>query len=79
MFGISIPIVFFPGTGAILVDIELVLLAMSSVRLTILEVFIPAAGSNSYKVTTGPGLTFLIFPIIPKSRRVFSRNLESSL
>ena len=63
MFGISIPIVFFPGTGAILVDIELVLLAMSSVRLTILEVFMPAAGSNSYKVTTGPvSYTHLTLP-----------------
>ena len=77
--GISIPIVFFPGTGAILVEIELVLLAISSVKFIILEVLIPAAGSNSYKVTTGPGLTFFILPIIPKSNNVFSKNFDSSL
>ena len=37
----------------------------------------PAAGSNSFKVTTGPLLTFLIFPSTPKSKRIFSRNSGS--
>src|SRR5210317_171993 len=76
LLGISIPIVFLPGTVATLVAIELVLLAMSSDKLIIFEVLIPAAGSNSYKVTTGPALTLFIFPIIPKSRSVSSKNFD---
>jgi len=44
-FGISIPIVLFPGIVATLVDIELVYLAMSSAKLTIFETLIPEAGS----------------------------------
>ena len=76
LFGISIPIVFLPVTVAILVDTELVLLAISSDKFIILDVLIPAAGSNSYKVTTGPGLTLFILPIIPKSSRVSSKNLD---
>ena len=44
LLGISIPIVFFPGTVATRVAIELVLLAMSSDKLIIFEVLIPAAG-----------------------------------
>ena len=59
--GISIPIVFLPGIAETLADIELVFLAMSSDKLTIFETFIPGAGSNSYKDTTGPLLTFLSF------------------
>ena len=51
---------------AILADSELVFLAISSDKLIILETLIPAAGSNSFKVTTGPLLTFLIFPSTPK-------------
>ena len=54
--GISIPIVFFPGIVATRVDTELVCLAISSARLTILETLIPEAGSNSFNVTTGPQL-----------------------
>ena len=63
-----------PGIVAILADSELVFLAISSERLIILETLIPAAGSNSFKVTTGPWLTFFIFPFTPKSKRIFSRN-----
>ena len=37
---------------AILADSELVFLAMSSDKLIILETFTPAAGSNSFRVTT---------------------------
>ena len=72
--GISIPTVFFPGIVATLVDSELVFLATSSERLIILETLIPGAGSNSYKVTTGPWLIFLIFPSTPKSKKIFSKN-----
>ena len=48
------PTVLLPGIVAILADSELVFLAISSERLIILETLIPAAGSNSFKVTTGP-------------------------
>jgi hypothetical protein len=48
------PIVLLPGIVEILADSELVFLAMSSDKLTIFETFTPAAGSNSFKVTTGP-------------------------
>ena len=44
---------------------------MSSERFTILETFTPGAGSNSFKVTTGPLLTFLILPLTPKSNKIF--------
>ena len=49
---------------------------MSSDKLTIFETFTPGAGSNSYKDTTGPLFTFLIFPFIPKSKRIFSIKSE---
>ena len=52
--GNSIPIVLLPGIVAILADSELVFLAISSDRLIIFETLTPGAGSNSYKVTTGP-------------------------
>ena len=56
--GISIPTVFLPGITATLADVELVFLAKSSDKFTIFETFTPAAGSNSYKLTTGPLLIF---------------------
>ena len=43
-----------PGIVAILADSELVFLAISSERLIIFETLTPAAGSNSFKVTTVP-------------------------
>jgi hypothetical protein len=52
--GNSIPTVFFPGIVAIRADSELVFRAISSERFIILETLIPGAGSNSFKVTTGP-------------------------
>ena len=73
-FGNSIPIALEPGITEILADSELVFLAISSDRFTIFETFTPAAGSNSFKVTTGPELIFLILPSTPKSRSIFSRN-----
>ena len=60
-FGISIPTVFFPGMIDTLADVELVLRARSSERLTILETLTPGAGSNSYKLTTGP--LFIMIPM----------------
>ena len=39
---------------AILADSELVLRAISSERFIIFDTLIPAAGSNSFYVTTGP-------------------------
>ena len=75
--GNSIPIVFLPGMVAILADSELVFLAISSERFIIFETFTPAAGSNSFSVTTGPWLTFLIFPLTPKSISIFSKNSGS--
>ena len=62
---------------AIRADSELVFLAISSERLIIFDTLIPAAGSNSFKVTTGPLLTFLIFPSTPKSKSIFSKNSGS--
>ena len=63
-----------PGIVATLVEIELVFLAISSAKLIIFETFIPDAGSNSFKVTTGPLLILLIFPSTPKSSKIFSKN-----
>ena len=70
--GISIPIVFFPGIIETLVDTELVFRAISSDKFIIFETLIPGAGSNSYKLTTGPLFIFVIFPLIPKSSNIFS-------
>ena len=62
-----------------LADSELVFLATSSDKLIIFETLIPAAGSNSFKVTTGPRLTFFIFPSTPKSNKIFSKKVSSIL
>jgi len=69
--------VLLPGIVAILADSELVFLAISSDKLIIFETFTPAAGSNSLRVTTGPWLTFLIFPLTPKSNKIFSKKSGS--
>ena len=61
----------------ILADSELVFLAISSDRFIIFETFTPAAGSNSFNVTTGPWLIFFIFPLTPKSNNIFSKNSGS--
>ena len=68
---------FFPGITDTRVDVELVFRAKSSAKFIIFETFTPGAGSNSYKLTTGPLLIALIFPSIPKSRRIFSMNSPS--
>ncbi len=66
-----------PGIVAIRADSELVFLAISSAKFIILETLTPAAGSNSFKVTTGPWLTFFILPLTPKSNKIFSKNSGS--
>ena len=50
---------------------------MSSDKFIIFETLTPGAGSNSFKVTTGPWLTFLILPLTPKSKSIFSKNSGS--
>ena len=63
--GSSIPITVFPGiveTRADSADIER---AISSERPITLLAFKPGAGSSSYIVTTGPGLTDTISPRTP--------------
>ena len=55
------PTVFLPGIIETLAETELVFLAISSDKLIIFETFTPGAGSNSYKLTTGPLLIFLFF------------------
>ena len=51
-----------PGIVDILADSELVFLAISSERLITFETFIPAAGSNSLRVTTSPNRTYKGIP-----------------
>ena len=62
-----------------LADVELVLRARSSDKLIIFDTFTPGAGSNSYRLTTGPLLIFVILPSIPKSNNIFSINWASGL
>ena len=63
LFGTSIPIVPFPGIGAIILipkaDNER---AISSSNFFIFEIRIPASGKIAYRVTVGPivGLIFAI-------------------
>ena len=59
------PITDLPGivdTRVARADIDL---AISSAKLITLLAFRPAAGSNSYNVTTGPGFTDNISPFTP--------------
>ena len=54
-FGTSIPIVPFPGIGAIILMPSAERdKAISSSRFLILEILIPASGTISYNVTVGP-------------------------
>ncbi len=39
-----------------------------------LDDLIPGAGSNSYKVTTGPGFTLIISPLMPNSSKIVSND-----
>ena len=57
---------------------EDIALAISSDKPTTLLVLIPAAGRNSYKVTTGPYLKLTIFPSTPYSLNIISSFFENS-
>ena len=60
LLGTSIPIVPFPGIGAIILipnaDKES---AISSSKFLILEILIPASGTISYNVIVGPTVAFI--------------------
>ena len=75
---VSIPIVLDPGTTAIRTDTALIERAISSDKPITLAIFVPGAGSNSYNVTTGPGLICTILPITPNSCKS-SSNLKAIL
>ena len=65
--GTSIPTTDLPGSGATMRRLTaLSASARSSARLTMRATLVPGAGSNSYIVTTGPGLTSVTRPSIPK-------------
>ena len=70
---------FLPGIVETRADVELVLRAISSDRFIIFETLTPGAGSNSYKLTTGPLFIFVILPSIPKSNNIFSIKDPSGL
>ena len=65
LFGTSIPIVPFPGIGAIILipsaDSER---AISSSRFFIFDILIPASGIISYKVTVGPTVALILAMLI---------------
>jgi len=66
LFGTSIPIVPFPGIGAIiLMPSAAKLSAISSSRFLILEIRTPASGTISYKVIVGPTVALIdVMPIL---------------
>ena len=77
VFGTSIPIAALPGMGAtIRILIARMASARSSVRVTILLIFTPGAGSYSKVVITGPGATSTTFPCTPKSSNFFSSSCD---
>ena len=64
-FGSSIPITERPGIVETLVAKADIDLAISSDKEITRLAFKPAAGSSSYRVTTGPGLTEIMLPLTP--------------
>ncbi len=66
------PRALLPGITAMRADRALIERAISSASPTMREVLIPLAGSNSKSVTTGPGRTFSIEPLMPKSSKTSS-------
>ena len=70
--GISMPMTLSPGTTAMRTESALIDRAMSSARLITRVVLIPGAGSSSNKVTTGPGRTLTILPLMPYSSNTVS-------
>ena len=65
-FGTSIPIVPFPGIGAIiLIPSAAKLSDISSSRFFILEILTPASGTISYNVMVGPTVAEIdVIPIL---------------
>ena len=60
-FGTSIPMVPFPGIGAIiLIPSALRLKAISSSRFLIFDILTPGAGTISYNVTVGPTVALIL-------------------
>ena len=66
LLGTSIPIVPFPGIGAIILIPKAASdRAISSSRFFILEILTPAFGTISYKVTVGPIVALILeIPIL---------------
>ena len=61
MFGTSIPIVPFPGMGAMIrIPKADKLSAISSSKFLIFEIRTPGAGMISYKVTVGPTVALIL-------------------
>jgi len=78
--GISIPMAALPGMGATMRTLwAFRARARSSARLAILLILTPGAGSSSYIVMTGPGLTSATLPSTPKSASFLSRSLALSM
>ena len=66
------PMTLRPGTVAMRTARAHMERAMSSAKPMTRLVLVPGAGSNSYKVTTGPGRTLTTCPLTPKSSKVVS-------
>ena len=81
--GSSMPMTLRPEITAMRADTADMERATSSASEITREDLTPAAGSNSYKVTTGPGRTAVIRPLTPKSTstassmRAFSSSASS--
>ena len=76
LFGTSTPKNCVPYICAILTAPTPILLDISSAKLIMVLILIPAAGSISNKVTTGPSFTFMTLISILKSEKTFSNNSE---
>ncbi|MNV50121.1 hypothetical protein D3C71_1421110 [compost metagenome] len=68
------PMTLRPGTTATRAESADMERAISSERPMTREDLTPGAGSNSYSVTTGPGRTSMISPLMPKSSSTLSRS-----
>ena len=68
------PMTLRPGTTATRADSADIERAMSSARPMTRDDLMPGAGSSSYRVTTGPGRTWMISPRTPKSSSTPSRS-----
>ena len=70
LLGTSIPIVPFPGIGAMIrMPKAAKLKAMSSSRFLILEILTPSSGVISYNVIVGPTVAIIVFICTPKLLR----------